>query len=91
MVNKWRMQRTLFTSEPTYDKEGGGSRDIRNRLQKTQSAFQRLRKMWSTKGIGRRTKIRLFKTLVRPVLLHVYCCETRKITKADERKLDTFL
>ena len=32
--------------------------------------FQRLGKVWATRGIGRRTKIRLFKTLVRPVLLY---------------------
>ena len=39
------------------DKEGGGRRDIRNRLQKARSAFQRLRKVWA--GIRRRTKIRI--------------------------------
>ena len=35
-----------------------------------------------------RTKIHLFKTYVRPVLL--YGCETWKITKNDERKLNSF-
>ena len=44
--------------------------------------------MWAARGIGRRIKIRLFKTLVRPVLL--YGCKTWKITKADERKLNRF-
>ena len=53
-----------------------------NRLQKARRAFQRLGKVWAVRGIGRRTKIRLFKTLIRPVLL--YGCETWKITKADE-------
>lgn len=72
----------------TVNKEGGGSRDITNRLQKARGAFQRLGKVWATRGIGRRTKIRLFKTLVRPVLL--YGCETWKIIKADERKLNSF-
>ena len=72
----------------TVDKEGGGSKDIMNRLQKARRAFQRLGKVWAARGIGRRTKIRLFKTLIRPVLL---CgSETWKITKADERKLNTF-
>ena len=71
----------------TVDKEDGGSKDIMNRLQKARSAFQRLGKVWAARGIGRRTKIRLFKTLVRPVLL--YGCETWKITKADERKLNS--
>ena len=66
----------------TVDKEGGGSRDIRNRLQKARGVFQRLGKVWAARGIGRGTKICLFQTLVRPVLL--YGCETWKITKADE-------
>ena len=65
----------------TVDKEGGGSKDITNRLQKARSAFQRLRKVWDARRIGRRTKIR-------PVLL--YGCETWKITKTDERKLNSF-
>ena len=46
----------------TVDKEGGGSRDIMNRLQEICSAFHRLGKVWAARGIGRRTKIRLFKT-----------------------------
>jgi len=65
----------------TVNKEGGGSRAITNRMQKARGAFQRLGKVWATRGVGRRTKIRLFKTLVRPVLL--YGCETWKIIKGD--------
>ena len=56
------------------DKEGGDSKDIMIRLQKARRAFQRLGKVWTARGIGRRTKIRLFETLIRPVLL--YGCET---------------
>ena len=60
--------------------KGGGSRDITNRLQKARGAETReLGKVCATRGIGTRTKIRLFKTLVRPVLL--YGCETWKIIK----------
>ena len=54
------------------DKDGRGSKDIMHRLQKARGAFQRLRRVWAAKGIGRRTKIRLFKTLVRPVLLYIW-------------------
>ena len=39
------------------DKEGGGNKDIRNRLQKARDAFQRLWKVWAARGIGRRTKV----------------------------------
>ena len=59
------------------DKEGGGSKDIMNRQQKARRAFQRLGKVWAARDIGRGTKIRLFKTLIRRVLL--YGCETWKI------------
>ena len=52
------------------DKEGGGNKDIRNRLQKARGTFQRLWKVWAARGMGRITKIRLFKTLVPPVLLY---------------------
>lgn len=38
--------------------------------------------------VGRRTKIHLFTTLVLPFLL--YGCESWKITKNDERKLNSF-
>ena len=70
------------------DKEGGGSKDIVHRLQKARVAFQRLRRVRAARGIGRRTKIRLFQPLVWPVLL--YGCETWQITKHDERKLNSF-
>ena len=32
------------------DIEGGGNKDIRNRLQKAQGIFQRLWKVWATRG-----------------------------------------
>ena len=73
----------------TVDKEGRGSKDIMNRLQKARRAFWRLGKVCAVRlGIRRRTKICLFKTLIRPVLLCGF--ETWKITKSDERKLNSF-
>ena len=47
-----------------------------------------IKQMWAVRGIRRRTKVHLFKTLVLPVL--IYGCEARKITKANERKLNSF-
>lgn len=70
------------------DKEGGGSKDIMHRLQKVRDAFQRLRRVWATREIGRRTKIRLFKALVCPVPLYGF--ETWKITKNNDRELNSF-
>ena len=70
------------------DKVGGGTKDILHRLQKAGGTFQRLGRVWAARGIERRTKIRLFKTLVQPVRL--YGCETWKISTNNERKLNSF-
>ena len=45
-----------------------------NRLLKARSVFVRLKRIWRPKNILRRTKLRLYKTLVVQVLLHG--CET---------------
>ena len=72
----------------TVTKEGGGTEDIKKRLSKAREAFLNLKKIWNIRSIGRNTKIKLFKTLVRPVLL--YGCEAWKLTVAKEKKLDRF-
>ena len=72
----------------TVSKDGGGAIDIERRLAKARGAFLRLNKIWSSGNIGRHTKIMLFKTLVLTVLL--YGCETWKLTKRDEKKIDAF-
>ena len=54
----------------TVDKEGGGSKNTKKRLQRARSAFCRLGVAWTAREIGRGTKIRLFETSVRPVLLY---------------------
>ena len=48
--------------EAIVDKEGGGSKDIMHHLQKARDAFQRLRRVWAARGIGKRTKISILKT-----------------------------
>ena len=40
--------------------EGGGSKDVMHCLQKARGAYQTLRRVWAARGIGRRTKRRLF-------------------------------
>ena len=69
-------------------RDGGGTLDIRKRTAVAYESFNRLNKIWSARGISRKTKTILFKTLVLSVLL--YACETRKLTKGEEKKLDTF-
>ena len=72
----------------TVCKEGGGMKDLKNRLSKARGAFIRLGKTWSSNSITRRTKLKLYKTLVLPVLL--YGCETWKMNRGDNRAVDVF-
>ena len=68
---------------------GGAEQDIRSRLGKARSVFHRLSKVWRTGEFRRETKLRIFKSNIIAVLL--YGCETWRVTKADEKRLDTFL
>ena len=72
----------------TVSKEGGGTQDIHNRVVKARGVFLRLKKIWSSNSINRRTKVMLYKTAVKPVL--IYGCETWKMNKSDENKIDVF-
>jgi len=67
-------------------KDGGATLGINKRTVLLYASFNRLNKIWRAKHISRKTKATLFKTLVLPVLL---CgCETWKMTKGEEKKLD---
>ena len=68
--------------------EGGCDKDMGNKLSKAKAAFRKLKRIWGSKQYNRRTKIRLFNTLVKPVLL--YESETWKTNVQDNRKLDSF-
>ena len=72
----------------TVSKEGRGTEDIHNRVVKARGVFLRLKKIWSSNSISRRVKVRLYKTLVKPVLM--YGCDTWKMNKRDENKIDVF-
>jgi hypothetical protein len=67
-------------------KDGGGMRDLKNRLSKARGTFIRLKKIWRSSIISRKTKLRLYKTLVVPVLM--YGCEAWKMNKGDEKPDD---
>ena len=62
--------------------------DLKNGIVKAQNTFTKLGKIWNSNKITRKTKTRLYKTLVTPVLL--YGCETWKMTKGDNKVIDTF-
>ncbi|PFX25769.1 hypothetical protein AWC38_SpisGene9604 [Stylophora pistillata] len=69
-------------------REGGGMKDLKNRLSKARGAFNKLKKIWISKNILRKTKVRLYKTLVVPVLL--YGSETWKMTNGDDKAVNVF-
>ncbi len=70
-------------------RHGGAEEDIKSRLGKARGAFNKSVKIWRSGQLSKNTKIRIFKSNVIAVLLHG--CETWRITKRDEAKLDTFL
>ena len=61
-------------------------KDLKNRRSKARGAFIRLKNMWRSNSISRKTKLRLYKTLAVPVLL--YGCETWKMNKGDDKAID---
>ncbi len=63
----------------TVSNEKGAGRDINSRINKARTAFARLNKIWRSRQYSRQIKIKLYKSIVRPVLL--YGCETWKMTR----------
>ena len=67
---------------------GGADDDITSRLCKARAVFGKLSGVWKGSTLSKSTKIRIFKANVRAMLL--YGCESWRMTKDDEAKLDTF-
>ena len=64
---------------------GGSDEDIRARIGKARHAFVTLKPVWRNRNIRLNTKLRLFNSNVKTVLL--YGCETWRHTKALDQKL----
>ena len=71
------------------DKKGGTDEDIKARIQKARASFIMLRGIWKSKELNTRTKLRIFKTNVKTVLL--YGSETWKLTTTSLQKLQSFV
>ena len=79
-----------FTYLGSYiSKDGGFNRDILARIGKARTAFAILRPVWRSKVISRKTKLRIFNTIVKSVLLHG--SETWRATNETSRKLQSFV
>ena len=70
------------------DQQGGTDRDVTASIGKTRAAFVMLKNIWASGGISMRTKLRIFNSNVKSVLL---CgCETWRTTLTIQRKIQTF-
>ena len=71
------------------NKQGGTDADVRARIGKARASFIQLKNIWSSKEISRRTKLRLFNSNIKPILL--YGSETWRTTKTTITKVQTFI
>jgi hypothetical protein len=63
--------------------------EIHRRISAGNKCYYSLFQLFKSKKLSRRTKIRLYKTLVRPIVL--YACGAWASTKSDENKLMIFV
>ena len=70
------------------DHQGGTDRDVTARIGKARATFVMLKNIWASGGISMRTKLRIFNSNVKSVLL--YRCETWWTTQTMQRKIQTF-
>ena len=71
------------------DKEGGTAAEIKARIGKAQGAFISLSKLWRTKDISLGTKLRIFNSNVKSVLL--YGCETWNASSSCIKRIQVFI
>nr|KAG5687792.1 hypothetical protein BaRGS_017270 [Batillaria attramentaria] len=71
------------------DGQGGTDRNVTARIGKARAAMVMLKNIWASKVVSIRTKLRIFNSSVKSVLL--YGCETWRTTKTMQQKIQTFL
>ena len=71
------------------NKQGGASEDVKSRVKNANGAFVQLYPLWRSNNISRKTKLRIFNSNVKSVLL--YACETWKVTTGIISTLQTFV
>jgi len=70
-------------------KTGGTDEDIQARIRKAQQAFAILRPVWRSTAISNNTKLRLFNSNVKSVLL--YGSETWRVIQSSSKRVQTFV
>ena len=71
------------------DTRRGTEADVKTRIIKARAAFHILRNVWKSRVIGKTTKIRLFNTNVKSVLL--FGAETWRMKKTTLKRIRTFV
>ncbi len=71
------------------DKYGGTDADVKSRIGKARAAFIQLKNIWTSRELSLTTKIRIFNSNVKSVLL--YGAETWRMTKTTTERVQTFL
>ncbi|VDP59109.1 unnamed protein product [Schistosoma mattheei] len=69
------------------DKHGGSDADVWARIGKARAAYLQLKNIWNSKQLSTNTKVRIFNTNVKTILL--YGAETWRTTKAIIQKITT--
>ena len=69
-------------------KDNGGQKDIKARLGKARCAFAKLQNIWKSNQYTTKTKIRLYNSNVKSILL--YGSECWRVVKGDMAKIDAF-
>ena len=70
-------------------KDDGALEDVKNRMRRANGAFVQLYPIWKSNLISRQTKLKIFNSNVKSVLL--YGSETWKTSKIIENKLQVFI
>jgi len=71
------------------DQQGGTVADVKARIGKARAAFIQLKNIWASRELSMTTKVRLFNSNVKSVLL--YGAETWRTTKTTIEKVQTFI
>ncbi|VDP37365.1 unnamed protein product [Schistosoma margrebowiei] len=71
------------------DEHGGSDADVKARIGKARAAYLQLKNIWNEKQLSTNTKVRIFNTNVKTILL--YGAETWRTTKAIIQKIQVFI
>lgn len=71
------------------DETGGAQQDIKTRIAKARTAFNLLNKVWRSREISTKTKLRIFNSNVKSVLM--YGAETWRTTKTTDGHIQSFI